>query len=118
MPGVSSGYGKSLEKGVSKKYGTQVVSSTFPERKYGPLGDVLYKVGTNMGERSIKQLPAAKTRKTPLIETRTRTQPVKKKFNTKIGGTSIVQRPKAKRASNSKAAALLNVNKGSTDKLG
>jgi len=118
MPGVSSGYGDYMKKELPKKYGGTVVSSTFPERKYGPLGDVLYKAGTNMGERSIKQLPAAKTRKTPLIETRTRTQPVRKKFNTKIQGTGIVQRPKAKRISNSKAAALLKVNKGPTDKLG
>ena len=118
MPGVSSGYGKSIGKGVSKKYGTKVVSSTFPERKYGPLGDLLYKAGTSMGERSVKQLPAAKTIKTPLIETRTRTQPLKKKFNTKIQGTGIIQRPKTKRTSGNKAAALLNINKGSTDKLG
>jgi len=71
-----------------------------------------------MGNRAVKQLPAAKTRKTPLIETRTRTQPVRKKFNTKLQGTGIVQRPKAKQASSSKVAALLKTNRESTDKLG
>ena len=118
MPGVASGYGESLGKGVSKKYGTSTVSNTFPERKYGPLGDGLYKVGLNMGERSIKQLPAAKTRKTPLIETRTRTKPVKKKFNTKLQGAGKVQRPKANRSSGSKTAALLKTRQESKNKLG
>jgi len=118
MPGVASGWGKSMETDLPKKYGTSVVSSTYPERKHGPLGDLLYKAGTGMAKRTINQFPAAKTRKTPLIETRTRTKPVKKKFNTKLQGAGKVQRPKAKRSSGSKTAALLKTRQESKNKLG